>query len=101
MDMEFMDDENQKRQEAERARLMRERQIKLGSVVRALADSRDGQYFLRWIFEECSVFRQEFPRDEKLSAWNAGRRAFGLQILGLCAAENCADTLFANKELTI
>ena len=101
MDMDYMDVESQKKREQERERLMRERQIKLGSVVRMLADTRDGQYFLRWILEECSVFRQEFPRDEKVIAWTAGRRAFGLQILGLCAAENCADTLFANKELNI
>ena len=99
--MDYMDEESQKKREEERARLMRERQIKLGSVVRMLADSRDGQYFLRWIQEECAVFRQEFPKDDKQSAWNAGRRAFGLQILGLCAAEQCADTLFTNKELTI
>lgn len=94
MDMDYMDVESLKKREEERARLVREQQIKLGNVIRMLADSKDGQYFLRWILDECAVFRQEFPRDEKMNAWNAGRRAFGLQILGLCAAENCADTLF-------
>ena len=71
----------------------------LGSVVRRLADSRDGRIFLRWVMAECGVFRQGFPRDDRATAWEAGRRAFGLQILELCVNEKCADILL-KKETT-
>ncbi|MCH5278076.1 MAG: hypothetical protein J1E80_09655 [Desulfovibrionaceae bacterium] len=69
----------------------------LGAVVRKLADSRDGQVFLRWCMAECGVFRQGFPRDDRATAWEAGRRAFGLQILELCVNEKCADILLSKE----
>ena len=71
--------------------------LTLGSVVRRLADSRDGQIFLRWVMAECGVFRQGFPRDDRATAWEAGRRAFGLQILELCVNEKCADILLKKE----
>ena len=76
----------------------RELELKLEGVVRMLAENRDGQVFLRWCMDECGVFSQSFPRDGKIAAWEAGRRAFGLQILQLCAAVNCADTLLTKEE---
>lgn len=69
----------------------------LGSVARTLADSRDGRIFLRWIMAECGVFRQGFPRDGTATAWEAGRRAFGLQVLELCVNEKCADILLKKE----
>lgn len=76
----------------------RERLIKLSGVVRGLAKTNDGKFFLRWIMAECGVFEQAFPRDEKLSIWNAGRRSFGLQVLEVCAAAQCAAMLLETKE---
>lgn len=76
----------------------KERSARLGHIVQQLAGSRDGRYFLRWIMAECGVFEQTFPRDETLAVWNAGRRAFGLQVLELCAAGRCAATLWENRE---
>ena len=33
------------------------------------------------------VFWQDFPGDDKAAAWHAGRRALGLKVFALCAAE--------------
>ena len=82
----------------EREERRRERLVKLSSVVRDLAKTNDGKFFLRWIMAECGVFEQTFPRDEKLSIWNAGRRSFGLQVLEVCAAARCAAMLLETKE---
>ena len=73
-------------------------EIKLQGVMRLLADNRDGQVFLRWVLNECGVFQQSFPRDGTLSAWEAGRRAFGLELLRLCAAAKCTDVLFMKED---
>ena len=75
----------------------KELRLKLEGVVQKLATTHDGVVFLRWIMSECSVFLQEYPRDDKLSVWNAGRRAFALQILDLCAAVGKADMLLAKE----
>ena len=82
---------------AERQQREQELRLKLEGVVQKLMETKDGQVFLRWIMSECSVFLQEFPRDDKMSVWNAGRRAFGLQILELCAAVGKADMLLAKE----
>ena len=73
---------------------MNELELKLQGVMRQLADWRDGQVFLRWVLDECGVFQQGFPRDAAFSAWEAGRRAFGLEMLRLCVAARCTDVLF-------
>jgi len=72
------------------------RQYALENAVKKLGGSYDGREFLRWCFEKCGVFEAAFPQNEKRAAWEAGRRAFGLDILALCAkAENLAATLIA------
>ncbi len=76
---------------------MSELELRLQGAVRRLADNRDGQVFLRWMMAECGVFRQSFPGDETLAAWEAGRRAFGLQILELCMETDNAGLLLAKE----
>lgn len=76
---------------------MNDLELALQGAVRQLTDTRDGQVFLRWIMAECGVFRQSFPRDEKLAAWEAGRRAFGLQILERCMETDNAGLLLAKE----
>ena len=82
---------------AERKAQAMELRLKLEGVVQKLSSTRDGVVFLRWIMSECSVFLQEYPVDDKLAVWNAGRRAFALQILNLCAAVGKADILLAKE----
>lgn len=77
---------------------MNELELKLQGVMRQLADNRDGQVFLRWVLDECGVFQQTFPRGESFAAWEAGRRAFGLEVLRLCAAAKCTDILFLKED---
>lgn len=76
----------------------KERLARLSGVVEALSRTNDGRFFLRWIMSECGVFEQAYPRDERLAVWNAGRRSFGLQMLEVCAAADCAAMLLKNKE---
>ena len=77
---------------------MNELEIKLQGVMRLLAEHRDGQVFLRWLLNECGVFRQAYPRNESFVAWEAGRRALGLDVLRLCAAAKCTDILFVKED---
>ena len=80
-----------------RAELQREQERKLCGVLRHLCETDDGQCFLRWLMDETGAFRQEFPADDRVAMWNAGRRAFGMQVLELCAASGVADTLLVTR----
>ena len=88
--------------EAEKARREKEalEQGKLEGVVRQLAGTNDGIFFLRWLLRETGALVQEYPADERLSVWQAGRRSVGMQIFSLCAAVNCADKVCAKQEQT-
>lgn len=92
--MDWDDIEERDRTEKEAAI---ELELRLRAAVRLLGKNYEGQEFLRWMLAECGVFQQDFPRDEKAAAWNAGRRAFGLQIFGLCAAEDMAGMLLTKE----
>lgn len=73
-------------------------QQKLEGVVRQLAGTNDGLFFLRWLIRETGALQQEYPADERLAVWNAGRRSVGMQIFSLCAAVNCAGNICAKQE---
>jgi hypothetical protein len=75
----------------------REREIILEGVMKHLAKTRDGQFFLRWVMDECKAFQQEYPADERVAMWNAGRRAFAMQIIEKCTAAGVADILLAKQ----
>ena len=79
------------------AELQREQERKLCGVLRHLSETEDGQFFLRWVMEETGAFRQEFPADDRVALWNAGKRAFGMQVLERCAAAGIADTLLLRR----
>ena len=82
--------DEQRQRELEKARI-------LHAAVGKLAAHPDGRFFLRWLIDETGALRQEFPRDDRVAMWNAGRRAFGLQVLGLCAAHGVADILMEKE----
>ena len=84
--------EHQKNEE-----LRKEQEIRIRGAVNALAQNENGMEFLRWLMNESGVFCQDFPGDDKAAAWNAGRRALGLQVLALCAAENMAAKLLTKE----
>ena len=73
-------------------------QQKLEGVARQLAGSNDGIFFLRWLIQETGALKQEYPADDRLSVWLAGRRSVGMQIFSLCAAVNCTDRICAKQE---
>lgn len=72
-------------------------EVRLRGAVYALSQNENGMEFLRWLMNESGVFWQDFPGDDKAAAWNAGRRALGLQVLALCAAENVAAKLVTKE----
>lgn len=55
------------------------------NAVEQLGQSSVGREFLLWLLNEAEVFTADFPQNEKRTAWQAGRRALGLQVLELCA----------------
>lgn len=81
--------ERQARQE-EWQKLLKAR---LRAAVRRIGMDETGRDFLRWLFEECGVFRQDFPRYPVATAWSAGRRALGLEIFDWCLKEGLADVI--------
>ena len=83
----------------ERQRLEREKMRILQVVVGKLSSHPDGRFFLRWLIDETGALKQEFPRDARTAMWNAGRRAFGLQVLGICAAHGVADILLEKESV--
>lgn len=92
----FHSDMSEKRvQAAEKQALA---QQKLEGVARQLAGSNDGLFFLRWLIQETGALQQEYPADDRLSVWLAGRRSVGMQIFSLCAAVNCTDRICAKQE---
>ena len=72
-------------------------EVRLRGAVYALAQNENGMEFLRWLMNESGVFWQDFPSDDKAAAWNAGRRALGLKVFALCAAENVAAKLVTKE----
>ncbi len=66
---------------------------RLTSVVKRLASTRDGLFFLRWLLTHSGVLRIEFPSDPVRTAWDAGRRALGLDLLRHGIAANEAANL--------
>ena len=74
-----------------------ERQLRLCGVVKTLSGTKDGRLFLRWLMDECGVFRSEYPAEDRHTVWNEGRRSVGVQILELCAAVHAVDTLFEKE----
>lgn len=74
-------------------------------AIRILGESYYGREFLRWLLTETEVFTADFPRNDKVTAWQNGRRALGLQILELTAATKgnlaavlTAEVLFEKRE---
>lgn len=90
-----MPDEGRKRlreaQELHKARLE--------GVVRKLANTPDGQYFLRWLVQGTGVFRADYPADHVRAAFDAGQRAVGLSIVTLCAAVGAGNIIINNDEV--
>lgn len=91
-----MPDDGRKRlreaQELHRARLE--------GVVRTLATTPDGQYFLRWLVRGTGVFRSDYPADHVRAAFDAGQRAVGLSIVTLCAAVGVGNIIINNDEVS-
>lgn len=88
---EWLDPMEQQQAAEERAR---EQELRLRGAVRVLGKSREGRSFLVWLLEESGVLRQDFPADTASTAWHAGRRALGLEVLSLCIKEGLAGQLF-------
>ena len=65
---------------------------KLEGVVRKLANTPDGQYFLRWLVRGTGVFHVR-------AAFDAGQRAVGLSIVTLCAAVGAGNIIINNDEV--
>lgn len=96
--MSYWEDFKQSEMQRERAaEALREQERKLCGVLAELAATDDGQFFLRWLMDETGAFKQEYPADDRIAMWNAGRRAFGMQVLERCAAAGVADTLLLRK----
>lgn len=55
---------------------------RMSGVVRALSETQDGTDFLRFILDECGVFKAQVPQGQTDAAWREGRRAVGLRVLG-------------------
>lgn len=91
---DMLDAEKHRERAAEAAK---EQERKLCAVLAELAATDDGQFFLRWLMDETGAFRQEYPADDRIGMWNAGRRAVGMQVLERCAAAGVADTLLLRK----
>ena len=90
-----MPDEGRKRlQEAQELH-----RAKLEGVVRKLANTPDGQYFLRWLVQGTGVFRADYPADHVRAAFDAGQRAVGLSIVTLCAAAGAGNIIINNDEV--
>lgn len=73
-------------------------QARLTGVVRELAKSPDGQYFLRWLMGISGALQASFPPDHAQAAFGAGKRVIGLSVLSLCAAAQETSFLF-NEEV--
>lgn len=90
-----MPDEGRKRlQEAQELH-----RAKLEGVVRKLAKTPDGQYFLRWLVRGTGVFQANYPADHVRAAFDAGQRAVGLSIVTLCAAVGAGNIIINNDEV--
>ncbi len=74
-------------------------QARLKGVVRTLAKTPDGQYFLRWLVQGTGVFRADYPADHVRAAFDAGQRAVGLSIVTLCAAVGVGNIIINNDEV--
>ena len=86
-----------KAEDQKNAERRKEQEIRLHGAVYALSQNENGMEFLRWLMNESGVFWQDFPGDDKAAAWHAGRRALGLKVFALCAAENVAAKLVTKE----
>lgn len=97
--MDWLGDSDHASAERRRKEALIEHEARMDSVLKALAKSRDGRYFLRWILDESGFFTQEFSQDERAAQWIAGRRSLGAQVFQQCAAHGIAGMLM-EKEIS-
>ena len=67
----------------------------LCAAVARLANDADGLTFLRWLLtRQCGLLYAGYPPDHPAAAWEAGKRAVGVEVLARARAAGVLGTIF-------
>lgn len=94
MDDLYQDEKEKTKKQRDATAAYREQ---LCGALREMAGTRDGIEFLRWLVTFCGTLQATYPQDYARAAWDAGRRAIGIEIMSLARKAGVLEHIIREK----